>query len=658
MMTKLIPSEAQAQIERLQKRLERERLARREAETIAENGLRQLYQKQKEIELLQNVAIAANEATSFTVALEKALLLICQHINWPVGHVYLPDIQNNNQLVSSSIWYLHVPNPEYYKDFCDSVQRSPLEIGVGLPGQVLATGKPFWISDISQCTKCPRACLILRYGFRSGFAFPVNIAGKCHAILEFFHGEASIPDPKLMELTEHIATQLGRVVEREVATQNIQHLAYHDTLTGLPNRRLFQDRLHVSLAQCARHKREMGVLFLDLDRFKVINDSMGHHNGDELLRQVASRLVGCVREGDTVSRSGGDEFVVLLPEVSGLEDIHDVANRILSAMQPPFRLDEQEVFVTFSIGASAYPYAGTDAETLLKNADLALYKAKQRGRNCYEMFTPQLATQAQATLQLETNLRKALANHEFSVYYQPQVDTLTGKIIGMEALVRWQHPDLGIIPPHEFIPLAEETGLIIPLGAWVLRTACHHAHLWHSKGHRLRVSVNLSLRQFQQADLVDEIKKILVETQLDPNLLDLEITESVAMSNMERTMQILQALKRLGVHLSLDDFGTGYSSLSSLSLLPVDTVKIDKSFIQGLQTDLRNAAIVETIIHMARNLQLHVVAEGVEVPQQQHFLSEHRCHIIQGYLYSKPLTAQDFENFLNDQAGNSLPRAA
>ncbi|CEK14851.1 diguanylate cyclase (GGDEF) domain-containing protein [Chthonomonas calidirosea] len=656
-MVTLTPSEAQKHIERLQKRLERERQARKEAEAIAENGLRQLYQKQKEIELLQNVAIAANESASLISALEKTLLLVCQYMDWPVGHVYLPDIQNSNQLISSPIWYFHLPNPEHYKDFRDSVQRSPLEKGVGLPGQVLDTGKPFWVPDISQCTKCPRACLIVQYGFRSGFAFPVNVAGKCYAILEFFYGDISTPDPKIMELTEHIATQLGRVVERELATENIRHLAYHDTLTGLPNRRLFQDRLYVSLAQCTRYKREMGVLFLDLDRFKVINDSLGHHNGDELLRQVASRLVWCVREGDTVSRSGGDEFVVLLPEVGSLEDIHNVANRILAAMQPPFRLGEHEIFVTFSIGGSAYPYAGTDAETLLKNADLALYKAKQRGRNCYEMFTPQLATQAQETLQLETSLRKAFVNHEFVVYYQPQVDTVTGQIIGMEALIRWHHPELGMIPPSEFIPLAEETGLIIPLGDWVLRTACQQAQLWYKKGHRLRVAVNLSLRQFQQANLVEDIEKILTETHLDPQLLELEITESVAMSDLARTMQVLQALKRLGVHLSLDDFGTGYSSLSSLSLLPVDTVKIDKSFIQTLQADPRNAAIVETILHMARNLQLHVVAEGVEEPQQQQFLTERHCHTVQGYLFSKPLTAQDFESLLV-QANAALPRAA
>ena len=647
------PNSSQNEIARLQKRLERERKARAEAEAIAEQGLRTLYKKQQEIELLQTVAVAANEAHTFPCALQAALDAICAYTGWPLGHVYMPDPRCPQELVSSTLW--HMNPPERYQAFREITSATRLKVGEGLPGAALATGQPTWISDVGCAPNFIRRKVAQQQGLRAGFAFAVQIEGECVAILEFFTQEILETDAALLEAMTHIGTQLSRVVERERSAERIQHLAYHDTLTELPNRRLFQDRLDISLTQTRQYRRELGVLFLDLDRFKVINDSLGHHCGDELLQQVATRLLSCVRCGDTIARSGGDEFVILLPEIIGMADIQKVAERILSAMQSPFLLSGQEVYVTFSVGGSAYPLAGDDAETLLKNADIALYKAKQQGRNRYELFTPQMASQAQETLLLETSLRKAFANEEFVVYYQPQVDANSGHIIGMEALVRWLHPEWGMISPAQFIPMAEETGLIIPLGAWVLRTACHQARDWQQEGLLpLRLSVNLSLRQFQQANLVSQVREILQEARLAPALLDLEITESIAVENLETTLQTLLDLKRLGVHLSLDDFGTGYSSLSSLSTLPMDTVKIDKSFVQTLLTDPRNAAIAGSIIHMARSLNLQVIAEGVETPQQRQFLMEHRCHSIQGYLFSKPLTAGDFTDLLAKERLHSI----
>lgn len=649
--------EATGQIERLQKRLDRERKARSEAETIAEQGLRALYKKQQEIELLQAIAVAANEARTFPEALQAALERICTYTGWPLGHAYLPDPANPQELLPTALW--HMDFPDRYHGFREATTATRLCLGEGLPGQTLAAGTALWLEDVGQSPQFVRREAARRQGLHASFAFPVRLGTDVVAILEFFSLDTHAADPDLLETMAHIATQLGRVVEREQAAQQIQHLAYHDTLTSLPNRRLFKDRLDVSLEQAQQYKRQLGVLFLDLDRFKVINDSLGHKSGDQLLEQVAARLLTCVRKGDTVARSGGDEFVVLLPEIKNQKEVDALAARIVAVMQAPFLLEGQEVYVTFSVGGSLFPRAGLSAEALLKNADIALYKAKQQGRNRYELFTPEMASQAEQTLLLETNLRKALANEEFILYYQPQVDIESGRITGMEALVRWQHPELGMVPPNHFIPLAEETGLIVPLGLWVLETACRQARMWQEEGDAdLRLSVNLSLRQFQQPDLVTQIAEILERTGLPPATLDLEITESIAMGNVELSIDTMQSLKNLGVHLSLDDFGTGYSSLSYLATLPMDTVKIDRSFVQSLLIDPRNAAIARSIIQMARSLNMQVIAEGVEMPQQLEFLADEACETMQGFLFSKPLHETDFARLLRDQREEPCAKAA
>jgi diguanylate cyclase (GGDEF)-like protein/PAS domain S-box-containing protein len=437
------------------------------------------------------------------------------------------------------------------------------------------------------------------------------------------------------------------ITERRRAEEQVKHLAFHDTLTGLPNRLLFNDRLDMAVVQAHRTQQRLATLFLDLDRFKVINDSLGHSVGDELLRRVAERVTDCIREGDTVARLGGDEFTVLVPSLSREEDAAKIAQKILEAVRLPFFIDERELFVTTSIGAAIYPTDGTDAETLLRNADTAMYRAKDQGRDNYQLYTPAMNSKALEQLSLESRLRQALHNDELVLHYQPLIDLRTGQIRGAEALLRWRHPTLGLIPPGQFIPLAELSGLIVPIGQWVLRTACAQVRSWHQMGYpNLTMAVNLSSRQFQQTDLVHQVTEALELSQLPAGALDLEITESNAMQNAEISISTLGHLKNLGVSLSMDDFGTGYSSLNYLKRFPIDRIKIDQSFVRDITEDADDAAIATAMIAMAHSLQLSVVAEGVETEEQLIFLRQHLCDEMQGFLFSKPIPPEKFEELL------------
>ena len=438
-----------------------------------------------------------------------------------------------------------------------------------------------------------------------------------------------------------IAIQNARLFEQlHEREEQLQRQVYHDTLTGLPNRLLFQDRLALAVAQAHRHGNGLAVLFLDVDRFKVINDSLGHSVGDRLIREVAVRLRSCLREGDTVARLGGDEFTLLLPDVGQAVDAAKVAKKVLDVVRMPFELDGRELFVTSSLGISLYPDDGRDAETLVKNADAAMYRAKEQGRDLYQLYTPALNATALERLALESSLRKALAHSELLLHYQPILDVATRRVHGVEALLRWRHPELGLVPPGDFIPLAEVTGLILAIGPWVLRAACAQARAWQDLQPGLRMAVNLSARQFQEAGLVGHVTDALADTGLDPHCLQLEITESSAMQNAQTAIQTLRELKALGVGLSIDDFGTGYSSLSYLKRFPIDTLKIDQSFIRDIGTDPDDAAIASAIIALAHTLKLTVVAEGVETADQLEFLTRHGCDRTQGYFFSRPLAAE------------------
>jgi len=439
------------------------------------------------------------------------------------------------------------------------------------------------------------------------------------------------------------------ITERKRAEEQVKHLAFHDPLTNLPNRLLFNDRLTLAVAQAHRHNQKLAVLFLDLDRFKVINDSLGHSVGDELLRQVAERIQEHVREGDTVARLGGDEFTLLVPGINAEEDAAKIAKKICDAIHAPFWIDGRELFVTTSLGVSVYPSDGHDAETLVRNADSAMYRAKEQGRDNYQLYTPAMNAKAVERLSLESRLRQAVANDELELHFQPFIDLKTAEVLGAEALLRWRHPELGMIAPGEFIPIAELSGLIVPIGEWVLRTACAEARKWHEKGFpQLTVSVNLSSRQFQQTDLVSQVTSALAESGLEADKLDLEITESNAMQNAEHSINTLWGLKKQGVRISMDDFGTGYSSLNYLKRFPIDRIKLDQSFVRDLPGDKDDAAIAMAVIAMGRSLELVVIAEGVETEEQLAFLKDRQCDQLQGFLFSRPLTPEAFENFLND----------
>ncbi|ACL71981.1 putative bifunctional diguanylate cyclase/phosphodiesterase [Thioalkalivibrio sulfidiphilus] len=442
------------------------------------------------------------------------------------------------------------------------------------------------------------------------------------------------------------------ITERRRTQAQLEHIAHYDLLTGLPNRTLLQNRISHALDVARRRDRQVAILFLDLDRFKVVNDSLGHAYGDELLRQVSDRLRRRLREEDTLARWGGDEFIVLVDEVDDPQGLSLLAEGILAELAEPYRLSNgQEVFVGGSIGISLYPQDGRSAEQLIMKADTAMYQAKDQGRSNYQFYTSALTLAANDRLALETSLRHALEREEFTLHYQPRVRTQDDVMIGMEALVRWHHPDKGLTAPDAFIPMAEETGLITPLGLWVLRTACRQAQTWmRLYGEPIHMAVNLSMRQLRQPDLVSQIDAILRDTGLPASSLELELTESVLMAGDGHTLTALAELKALGVRLAIDDFGTGYSSLAYLKRLPIDALKIDRSFVSDIPHDASDMAIASTIIAMARTLGLEVVAEGVETPEQLAFLKKEGCDSYQGFGFSPPVDAQAMTLWLDGLA--------
>ena len=442
--------------------------------------------------------------------------------------------------------------------------------------------------------------------------------------------------------TAGVIAVIRDITDRKAAEQQIEYQAYHDALTGLANRRLFQEHLSLALALAQRREKQVAVLFLDLDHFKDVNDSLGHTVGDALLQQVSHRLKNVVREGDTVARVGGDEFTIVLQELSHPQDAAIVAQKVLRTIAAPMAISGHRLYVTASIGITLFPDDGEDAETLLRNADAAMYRAKAEGRNTYQMSTPELSRSTQERMIVESGLHLALEAGELALLYQPQVDVETMEVVGMEALLRWRHPQRGVILPEEFIGIAEERGLILPIGEWVLRQACLDVRRFHERGMRgFRVSVNLSARQFLDPSLASTVESALRDSGIPPETLELEITESMAMKNVHLTLAPLEQFRRAGVSIAIDDFGTGYSSLSYLKRFPIDALKIDRSFVTDLPDKFEDAAIVSSVIQLANGLGLRVVAEGVETSEQLEFLRKAGCREVQGYYFSYPAAIEE-----------------
>ena len=449
----------------------------------------------------------------------------------------------------------------------------------------------------------------------------------------------------------NVSGVIGKILDltdRKRAEQQMEYQSYHDSLTGLANRRLFQEHLTLALALAQRKRRPVAVLFLDLDNFKVVNDSLGHTLGDTLLREIATRLKGSVREGDVVARVGGDEFTIVLQELEKKEDAASMAQRVLRIIAEPIDIDGQRLYITASVGITVYPEDGEDAETLLKNADNAMYRAKAVGRNCYEMSTQELSRSMQERLTLESGLHQAMERNEFEVYYQPQIDIRTMRIVGMEALLRWRHPERGLMSPGSFLSVAEERGFIVLIGDWVLRTALQQARAFRDLGFPdFRVAVNLSARQFRELSLVENIESAIKQARIEPECLELEITESVAMENVDLTFKVLERLRRTGISIAIDDFGMGHSSLSYLKRFPIDCLKIDRNFVEDLPDRFEDAAIVRSVIELAQGLNLRVIAEGVETKPQLDFLKEHGCREVQGFYFGFPVPAPQFQETLS-----------
>jgi diguanylate cyclase (GGDEF)-like protein/PAS domain S-box-containing protein len=441
------------------------------------------------------------------------------------------------------------------------------------------------------------------------------------------------------------------ISERRLAQERIQQLAHYDVLTGLPNRVLFSDRLEQAMIFAQRNHSKISLLFLDIDRFKQINDTLGHGVGDQLLQSVGQRLLECVREQDTVSRQGGDEFIVVLADADA-EGAELVADKIMHNITQPYMIEQHDLRITASIGIAVYPDHAQDCESLIKYADVAMYQAKESGRNCYLRFDPTMNASSYERLQLETALRGALERDELRIFYQAQVNLSDGRVVGCEALVRWQHPSLGMIYPEKFIPLAEETGLIVAINYWVLEQAVKQCRVWRDAGFEfLTMSVNLSALQFRQHNLLQQIRDLLQKYAVPASVLDLELTEGILMQGVERTLATLHELAAMGVIISIDDFGTGYSSLSYLKRFPIQQLKIDQSFVRDVTTDASDATMVRTIILMAHSLRLQVIAEGVETQEQVAFLRQCGCERAQGYHFSRPVSAAEFEKQLRlDQA--------
>jgi diguanylate cyclase (GGDEF)-like protein len=537
-------------------------------------------------------------------------------------------------------------------EFNQAVEGIVIGPNVGSCGTAAYRRERVVVSDIeSDPLWADYRALALRNDLRACWSQPViSLSGTVLGTFAMYYAQPRSPGTRELEVVEAAAALAGIAIARKRDEERLAYLAQFDTLTGLPNRHLLRDRLGQTLARANRETKKAALIFLDLDHFKEINDTLGHGAGDRVLQAIGGRLRGCLREHDTIARLGGDEFTVILEGIDQVDEVHQVAQKILSVFTLPVAMEGADLFVTPSLGIALYPSDGVDVESLLKHADMAMYHAKSKGRNNYQFYVSTMSAAASNRMNIEGSLRQAIEREEFVLYYQPVVEIATQKIIGAEALLRWRHPQWGLVEPERFIHVAELTGLIVPIGEWVLNEACAQTSEWRRSGDRaVPIAVNLSARQFRQEALAATIAVALARSRLSGEFLKLEITESLLMESPDQSRAILEGIKDLGVGIALDDFGTGYSSLSYLKHFPLDIVKIDQSFVRDVVTDPDDAAIVKAMIGLAHNLQLKLTGEGVETGAQLQFLKENSCDSAQGFLFSRPVSADVFAQILAAQ---------
>ncbi len=571
-------------------------------------------------------------------ALPQALRAICESGGWVYGQRWELD-KTATRMHCAEAWHASGQGLEEFEAF--NRTRTPTQgAGNGPIHRVWRGNNPVWCADLAEERQMVRGALALKVGLRSSFAFPILVGDGFYGMLEFFGRELRPPDPALMEIMRTIGSQVGQFMARKAAEMNLRFVASHDPLTGLFNRNMFNERLQQALAQAARFERSLSLLFIDLDGFKNVNDTLGHNAGDALLAELATRLRATLREGDVIGRMGGDEFVVLVEEVAEATQVAEVAKKVLEMATRPFQFQGRECGVTASIGISIYPDDGKDAQTLLKNADIAMYLVKQQGKNSFRFYSPQMNVHLMERLSLESGLRRAMERNELLLLYQPRVGVRDGQVSGLEVLMRWQHPTQGMISPAEFVPVAEDAGLITAIGEWALQTVCRQAREWREQGlPAMRVAVNLSQKQFLQDGLLQAVREALHHERVEPQRLELEITEEMLIRNPDRAARLLAQFKELGVRVIIDDFGTGYSSLNFLKRLPIDGVKVDRSLILDLPRDEDAAALTRGVIAMAHSLGIAVTAEGVETREQWEFLLDLGCEEMQGNYFSAPVAA-------------------
>lgn len=579
-------------------------------------------------------------------AVIRAIQAFCGLSDWICGMHWVTDPEDG--ALRCQEWW-HAPGDPVLERFGAVAQST--RIGAQEPNaparKAFTRAMPVWAAELEH-EAAALATAAREAGLRTALAFPVCVDGETFGAIELYARSARAPERDLLRVAGQLGALIGQHIARRETERRLQFVVSHDPLTGLPNRAIFGQRLGQALAQAARYDHKAAVLFIDLDRFKVVNDTMGHEAGDRLLREVAERLRDSLREGDTVGRHGGDEFVVLIEQYESAMQVAGVAQKIIDQAGEPYFFDGHEFHISASIGIATYPNDGQDADTLLKHADIAMYRAKEAGKNQYQFYSPHMNRLSLERLDLEASLRHALERGELLLVYQPMFDMDGRGVVGMEALLRWRRADDSIVAPADFMPLAEETGLAVHIGEWVLRTACAQARMWQDRGAKpVRVAVNVSPRHFAHGNLVGCVEDVLRATRLQPGSLQLEITEATIMQSADRAVRALRMLKEQGVRVAVDDFGTGFSSLAHLQRFPLDAVKVDRSFVASIAQPGNGAAVARAVIAMAHSFDLRAVAEGVETEEQARFLRIQGCDEMQGFLFSHPLSSEQAAEVLD-----------